>query len=78
MSFFGTEEAHIVGLANVTDKGGRVAPRGLPSPPPMDICKGDGRPPGSSVKSMLRANAQFGAKKDIHILGKALLGELNA
>jgi hypothetical protein len=34
----------------------------------VDICAGDRRPPGSSVKSMLKAPAQFGAKKDIHIL----------
>jgi hypothetical protein len=52
MSFFDTEEAHAVMLA--------YAPYGGP----VD-CRSSG--PGSSGKSRLKAPAQFGAKKDIHI-----------
>jgi hypothetical protein len=53
MSFFGTEEAHAVMPDTVADRG------------PVDH-RSSG--PGSSVKSRLKAPAQFGAKKDIHIL----------
>jgi len=52
MSFFDTEEAHAVMLAYAAN-GGPVDHR----------CSG----PGSSGKSRLKAPAQFGAKKDIHI-----------
>ena len=52
MSFFDTEEAHAVMLAYAADRG------------PVDQ-RSSG--PGSSGKSKLKAPAQFGAKKDIHI-----------
>ena len=52
MSFFGTEEAHAVMLAYAANGG------------PVDN-RSSG--PGSSGKSRLKAPAQFGAKKDIHI-----------
>ncbi len=52
MSFFDTEEAHPVMLAYATDRG------------PVDH-RSSG--PGSSGKSMLKARAQFGSKKDIYI-----------
>jgi hypothetical protein len=52
ISFFDTEEAHAVMLAYAADRG------------PVDP-RSSG--PGSSGKSRLKAPAQFGAKKDIHI-----------
>jgi hypothetical protein len=52
MSFFDTEEAHAVMLAYAANGG------------PVD--RGSSGP-GSSGKSRLKAPAQFGAKKDIHI-----------
>ncbi len=51
--FFDTEEVHAVMPDKVADRG------------PVDH-RSSG--PGSSVKSRLKARAQFGAKKDIHIL----------
>ena len=45
------------GIPQGKDRGGRSAPQGHPSPPHMDVCTGDGRPPGSSVKSQLIATA---------------------
>jgi hypothetical protein len=68
MSFFDTEELHAVMLDKVADRGGRAALKVTPTSQDVDIYAGDRRPPGSSVKSMLKAPAQFGAKKDIHIL----------
>ena len=68
MSFFDTEEAHAVMPDKAADKGGRAAFQVTPTPEDMDIWAGDRRPPGSSGKSRLKAPAQFGAKKDIHIL----------
>jgi hypothetical protein len=68
MSFFDTEEAHAVMLAYAADRGGRAAFQVMPTPLDVEVCAGDGRPPGSSGKSRLEAPAQFGAKKDIHIL----------
>jgi hypothetical protein len=52
MSFFDPEEAHAVMLAYAADRG------------PVDHWSSG---PGSSGKSRLKAPAQFGAKKDIHI-----------
>jgi hypothetical protein len=52
ISFFDTEEAHAVMLAYAANGG------------PVDH-RSSG--PGSSGKSKLKARAQFGAKKDIHI-----------
>jgi hypothetical protein len=52
MSFFDTEEAHAVMLAYAANGG------------PVDH-RSSG--PGSSGRSRLKAPAQFGAKKDIHI-----------
>jgi len=46
---------------------GRAALKVTPTSLHLDVCSGDGRPPGSSGKSKLKAPAQFGAKKDIHI-----------
>jgi hypothetical protein len=46
---------------------GRAALKVTPTLEDVDIYAGDRRPPGSSVKSRLKAPAQFGAKKDIHI-----------
>jgi hypothetical protein len=68
MSFFETEEAHAVVLAQATDRGGRAAPSAASQFSTYGYLKGDGRPPGSSVKNRPRGNAWFGAKKDIHIL----------
>jgi hypothetical protein len=67
MSFFDTEEAHAVMLAYAADRGGRAALKVTPTSLHLDVCIGDGRPPGSSGKTRLKAPAQFGAKKDIHI-----------
>jgi hypothetical protein len=46
---------------------GRAALKMTPISLGVEVCAGDGRPPGSSGKSRLKAPAQFGAKKDIHI-----------
>ena len=73
MSFFDTEEVHAVVLDIVTDRGGRAALKVTPTSQDVDIFVGDRRPPGSSVKSRLKAPAQFGAKKDIHILHCCLI-----
>jgi hypothetical protein len=51
MSFFDTEEVHAVMLDIVADRGGRAALKVTPTPEDVDICAGDRRPPGSSVKS---------------------------
>ena len=67
MSFFDTEEAHAVMLDIVADEGGRAALNLTPPTLHLKVCGGDGRPPGSSGNSRLKAPAQFGAKKDIHI-----------
>ena len=67
MAFFDTEEAHAVRLAYAADEGGRAAFKVTPTSLGMEVCGRDGRPPGSSGKSGLKAPAQFGAKKDIHI-----------
>ena len=75
--FFYTEEAHTVVLAKGKDGGGRSAFKVLPSPPPMDICRGDGRPPGSSGTRRRNAPAQFGVKKDIPIPCDEIIAELN-
>ena len=61
--FFYTEESHAVVLAKGADGGGRSAPQGLPSPPHIDMCRGDRRPPGSSEESRLKAVATIGHKK---------------
>jgi len=46
---------------------GRAACKVTPTSPDLEgLCRGR-RPPGSSGKSRLKAPAQFGAKKDIHI-----------
>jgi hypothetical protein len=76
MSFFDTEEVHAVMLAYAADRGGRAAFQVTPTPEDLDISAGDRRPPGSSVKSRLKASAQFGAKKDIHILRHSEVTEL--
>ena len=68
MSFFDTEEAYAVMTDKVADRGGRAGLKVTPTPEGVDISSGDRRPPGSSVRSRLKAPAQFGAKKDIHIL----------
>ena len=67
MSFFDTEESNAFVPARGADRGGRSAPQVTPASVHLDICVGDGRPPGSSGKSRLIATAKFGAKKDIHI-----------
>jgi hypothetical protein len=67
MSFFDTEELHAVMLAYAADRGGRAALKVTPSSQDVDVCAEDRRPPGSSGKNRLKAPAQFGAKKDIHI-----------
>ena len=67
MFFFDTEKDHAVVPADGTGEGGRVAPKVTPTPLDVEVCGGDGRPPGSSVKCMLKAPAYFGAKKDIPI-----------
>ena len=75
--FFCTEEAHTVVLAKGKDGGGRSAFKGIPSPPRMDICIYDGRPPGSSGTSRRNAPSRFGVKKDIPIPCDELITELN-
>ena len=57
MSFFDTEEVHAVMLATVADEGGRAAPKETPTSLHLEVCSGDGRPPGSSGKSRLIAPA---------------------
>ena len=57
MSFFDTEEAHAVMLAYATDEGGRAAFKVTPTSLGVEVCAGDGRPPGSSGKSRLKAPA---------------------
>jgi len=46
---------------------GRAAFKVTPTSLGVEVCARDGRAPGSSGKSRLKAPAQFGAKKDIHI-----------
>ena len=67
MSFFDTEEAHAGMLAYAADRGGRAALKVFPTSLDLEGLGGGRRPPGSSGKSRLKAPAQFGAKKDIHI-----------
>ena len=63
MSIRGSKESPIVpGLGQ-----GRAALKVTPTSLHLYVCCEDGRPPGSSGKSRLKAPAQFGAKKDIHI-----------
>jgi hypothetical protein len=76
MSFFDTEELHAVMPNKVADRGGRAAFQVTLTPEDLDVCAGDRRPPGSSVKSRLKAPAQFGAKKDIHILRHSVVTKL--
>jgi hypothetical protein len=68
MSFFDTEEAHAVMLAYAANGGGRAALKVSPTSLDLWCSGGSRRPPGSSGKSRLKAPAQFGSKKDIHIL----------
>jgi hypothetical protein len=67
MSFFDTEEAHAVMLAYAANGGGRAALKVTPTSLNLESLGGSRRPPGSSGKSRLKAPAQFGVKKDIHI-----------
>ena len=67
MSFFDTEEAHAGMLAYAADEGGRATLKVTPTSLSVEVCAGDGRPPGSSGKCRLKAPALLGAKKDIHI-----------
>jgi len=63
MGMLGSKQTPIVsGLGQ-----GRAALKVTPTSLHLDVCIGDGRPPGSSGKSKLKAPAYFGAKKDIHI-----------
>ena len=57
MSFFDTEEARAVMLDIVADEGGRAALKVTPTSLHLEVCSGDGRPPGSSGKSRLKAPA---------------------
>jgi hypothetical protein len=68
MSFFDTEEVHAVMPDKVADRGGRAALKVTSTSLNLSNLGGGRRPPGSSVKSRLKAPAQFGAKKDIHVL----------
>jgi len=72
MSFFDTEEAHTVVLAFGSDKGGRATPQELPSPPPMDICKGMGARLDHREQAGSDPVTFFGEKKDIPMLPCAL------
>jgi hypothetical protein len=57
MSFFLTERSNAVMLAHAADKGGRAAPEKMTSHLHLAISAFDGRPPGSSGKSQLKAPA---------------------
>jgi hypothetical protein len=57
MSFFDTEEAHAVMPDGVADEGGRAALKVTPTSLHLEVCIEDGRPPGSSGKSKLKAPA---------------------
>jgi hypothetical protein len=57
MSFFVTERFHAVMPAYGADKGGRAAPEWMTSDLHLAISALDGRPPGSSGKSQLKAPA---------------------
>ena len=57
MSFFDTEEAHTVMLAYAADRGGRIAFQVTPTSLGIEVRVEDGRPPGSSGKSGLKALA---------------------
>jgi hypothetical protein len=57
MPFFVTERFNAVMLAYGADKGGRAAPEQTTSPLDLAISALDGRPPGSSGKSQLKAPA---------------------
>jgi hypothetical protein len=57
MSFFVTERLNTVMLAYGADKGGRAAAEWMTSPLHLAISAFDGRPPGSSGKSQLKAPA---------------------
>jgi len=78
MSFFVTEDAHTVMLALGAGRGGRATSQGLPSPPRLDIGKGTGARLDHREKAGSDPVTFFGAKKDIPILGNALLTELHA
>jgi hypothetical protein len=55
--FFFTERSHAVMFAHGADKGGRAAPEKMTAPLHLAISALDGRPPGSSGKSQLKAPA---------------------
>jgi hypothetical protein len=55
--FFFTEEFHAVVPAEDADGGGRSAPEEMTSALHLAISAFDGRPPGSSGKSQLKARA---------------------
>ena len=57
MSFFDTEEAHAVMLAEGTDRGRRAASKVTPSFPAVEVSGGARRPPGSAGESRLKARA---------------------
>jgi len=76
MSFFVTEEAYTVVLAQPA-RGGQATPQGLPGSPPMDICKGTAARLDHREQAGSDPVTFFGAKKDIHILGYVLLAELS-
>jgi len=57
MSFFVNERFNAVMLAHAADKGGRAAPEQTTTHLHVAISAFDGRPPGSSGKSQLKAPA---------------------
>ena len=57
MSFFDTEEAHAGMLAHAADRGGRATLKVTSTSLHLNVCSGDGRPPGSSGKNKLKAPA---------------------
>ena len=56
---------------------GRATPQGLPSPPPLDMCKGTGARLDHREQAGSGPVTFFGAKKDIHKHGNALVTELH-
>jgi len=66
--FFGDERAYTVMQAKDADKGGRSTIGKMPYSLNLAISPCDGRPPGSSGKSQLKAFAWFVRKKKISML----------
>jgi len=64
-------------LAIGADRGVRAGPQGLPGSPSLDMCKGTGARLDHREQAGSGPVTFFGAKKDIHKHGNALVTELH-